>query len=162
MKNSLTLFLFLFAATAFAQTDFTKISTGSVEDCKAAEPQVLEAANLILSKPVNDAGLKDARSFLIRWMTSTEYTFTLDNHIVDMSKKKGNENLLAVFMACQAKYLLEHKDDAKYSDVINVGAYTLLADYIENTANGVAKNKETQKLLDAKKKGTIKDYVKGK
>ena len=96
MKNYLTLFLLLFASAAFAQTDFTKISTGSVEDCKAAEPQVLEAANLILSKPVNDASLKDARSFLIRWMTSTEYSFTLDSKVLDMTKKKGNENLLAV------------------------------------------------------------------
>jgi hypothetical protein len=163
MKKSLTVLFLFIAAFAFAQsTDYSKIPTGSVSECKTAEPSVITAADLILSKPLNDETSSDARGFIIRWMTSTEYSFTIDNKITDLTKKKANKNLLVIYMACQAKYLLEHKDDAKNNTAIEVGAFTLLADYISDSTHGVSITKEIQKLLDAKKNGKMDDFVNGK
>ena len=62
-------------------------------------------------------------------------------------------------MSCQAKYLLENVDKAKDQNAIAVGAYSLLADYVSNAANGVKMNKDIQKLIDAKKNGKIQEWL---
>lgn len=161
MKNLIICFFALLGTTVFAQTNYSKIPLKTAADCKAAEPSVLTAAAYILSKPMDSDSVKDARAFIIVWMTNTEYSFQVDAHIGNLDKKK-NGNLLFIFMACQAKFLLENKDKAKDSEAINVGAYTMLADYISNSANGVTITKDVQKLLDAKRDGKVAEWYKSK
>lgn len=162
MKTTLTIFLFLFGSFAFAQTDYSSISLKTVAECKLAEPTVLEAANLVLSKPIDDADAHDANVFILNWMTNCEYSFLVDNKISKLEKPKGNKNLLFIYMACQSKYLLEHVDKAKDQNAIALGAYSLLADYVSNTANKVNISKDVQKLIDAKKDGKMQEWLDAK
>ncbi len=157
MKKPLTLLLLLVGGFLFGQTDYTTIPLKTTADCKAAEPAVLVAANFILGKPLNDKDVKDPEAFVLTWMTNTEYSFMVDNKISKL--EKGNKNLLFVYMSCQAKYLLENVDKAKDQNAIAVGAYSLLADYVSNAANGVKMNKDIQKLIDAKKNGKIQEWL---
>jgi len=157
MKTTFTFFLLLFGSVAFAQTDFSSIPVKTTEDCKKAEPQVIEAANLILSKALDDASVKDAETFIVIWMTNCEYSFLVDDKISKM--EKGNKNLLFVYMACQSKFLLEHVDKAKDQNAIALGAYSLLCDFVSNAANHVEMNKYVKKMVDANKAGKLQEWL---
>jgi hypothetical protein len=162
MKKTFTFFLLLFSSFVFAQTDYSTISLKTTADCKKAEPTVLEAAKLVLSKPISDASAHDANVFILTWMTNCEYSFLVDDKIGKLDKPKGNKNLLFIYMACQSKFLLENIDKAKDQNAIALGAYSLLADYISNTSNGVTINKDVQKFLDAKKEGKLQQWLDAK
>lgn len=162
MKKLFTVLALLFSACLFAQTDYTKIPLKTKEDCKAAEPDVLSASKLIISKPLGDASVNKAMIFLITWMSNCEYSFTIDEKITKLTKKKANKDLLGVYMACMAKAVLENPDIAKDNEAIEIAAFSTLADYCSDSAHNVSVTKDIQKLIDAKKNGTMKDYVKAK
>jgi hypothetical protein len=161
MKNLLLLF-FAFAGSAlFAQTDYKKIPLNTAEECRTAEPAVLVAADLVLSKYLDEPSSFLARDFVYQWVTKTEYTFTLNSRIWKISKKE-NKGLYWIYYVCLAKYLLEHKDKASDGRAINIGGFELLADYISDPAHRVKITKPVQELLDAKKNGKMGDFVDGK
>ena len=161
MKKLLVIFCLLFSGAVAAQTDYSKIPLMSKEDCKAAEPSVLEACGLILSKPMNDPGASKAISFLITWMSNTTYSFTLDNKITGLAKKK-TAGLLGVYMACMAKVVLEDPDKAKDTIAVEEAAFTLLAGYCADTSKNVPQTKAVKKLIEAKNNGKMREYVGGK
>jgi hypothetical protein len=156
MKNVLLLFLLLSAGVASAQDYSVPVSTTA--ECKKAEPEVLLAAKLILSKPLENAEAKKAEAFVLSWMTNCEYSFEIGGNITNLSKKE-NSKLLFVYMAAQAKFVLENPEKSKDKEAMAEAAYTALADYAANTANGVKLTKDVKRLIDAKQKGTIKEYA---
>jgi hypothetical protein len=161
MKKIYSLFFLLLGGQLFAQTtDYSTIPLSTVEECRAAEPIVLEAADLILSKPLGDASVLRATIFVIDWISKCEYTFELSGPISKLSKSGINKDLFSIFIACQSKYLINHKDLSKDTAAINEGAYNLLADYCAETSHKVEMTKEVKKLIEAKKNGTMKTYSK--
>lgn len=164
MKYSVFI-LFLFVnGFVFAQneTDYNKISIKTDADCKAAEPKVIEAANLVIGNPlhVNDKSVVSARSFIIGWMSATaDFSFTLDSKITKMSDD-NNILLMGLFMACEAKFALENRDKAKVEKELLKGSYSLLAEYCSNEKNGVDMSKAVKKLVEAYKAGKIEEYLK--
>lgn len=156
MKNIFLLFLLFSAGFVSAQDYSVPVSTTA--ECKKAEPEVLLAAKLILSKPLENAESKKAGAFVISWMTNCEYNFELGGNIVDLAKKE-NVRLLAVYMAAQAKFVLENPDKSKDKEAMAEAAYGALADYAANTANGVKLTKDVKRLIEAKEKGKIKEYA---
>ena len=162
MKNLFFTACVLFiTGIATAQTDYN-VPLKTAADCKAAEPAVLAAANLALSKPMDDIAGHKAQMFVWAWAQNSEHTITIAGPISKLWSGKTNTNIIWLFAACQAKYILEHPEKEKESDTVLLESYKLLADYISKTENGVTITKNVQKLLDAKKNGTMEAYVKGK
>ncbi|RXK59425.1 hypothetical protein ESA94_14930 [Lacibacter luteus] len=164
MKKPLLLaILFLANTTIFAQ-DFrplADIKFATAEECRTYNSKALEAADFILSTPVNgsDVNRLSAMSFLIKWMTSTaDYTFELNADVTKYGKEE--DMLLAVYMACLTKFVMDNADKGKDSKEITYGAMKLFADYCANEKNNVQSNKRLKKLLDANKEGKLKEYLK--
>ena len=131
------------------------------EECKAAEPRVLEAAKFILASPLesNDKHLYEARILIIDWMSNTpEHSFSLDDNISKLSKGK-NSSLIGIFMAAQTKFVLENPDSAKDSKKLQIAAFSAVAEYCMNEANGVEKSKSVTKLIEAYKSGKMDGYA---
>ena len=157
MKTLITLLILVSNGFLFGQTDYSTIPLKTTADCKAAEPQVLVAADFVLSKPIHDdADVKSPEAFILTWINNCEYSFLVDSKIDKI--EKDDKNLLFIFMTCEAKYLLENISKAKDQKAICLGAYSMLANYASDPANGVKANKYLQKLIDAKKNGTIQEW----
>ncbi len=155
----LTFLLFGFQSQAQV-TEYDMIPVKTPEECKAAESKVIEAANLVLSKPLkgNDNSISKARTFIIVWMSNTNaYTFTINENITKLTK--NNELLFGIYLSCIAKYALENPAIAKDETKVQLGSYTLLAAYIEEKKNGVEVTKQVQKFLNAKKAGKLEEYI---
>ena len=163
MKKILTAALFLFSAGAvFSQKinidELYKIPIKTAEDCKKAEPEILKAANYVLSKPLDDNDGVMAGAFILLWATGSEHSFTFDGNISNLSKHKKNTMLLCVYLAATAKYILENPDKEKDTKAVTVYTYNTLASYIGNVANRVKKTKHTKKLIAAKTNNTMAAY----
>ncbi|MDQ3110464.1 MAG: hypothetical protein M3R17_11270 [Bacteroidota bacterium] len=149
---------FLLLSGGFVSAQDYSVPVRTTAECKAAEPEVLLAANLIMSKPLKNPEAKKAESFVLTWMTNCEYTFELGGNITKLNKKE-NAELLFVYMACQAKFVLENPSKAKDTEAITLAAYSALADYVAVAANGVKQTKEVKRLIEAKEAGTMKEYA---
>ena len=158
MKN-IVLFLLLIAGSfGMAQDqEYDKIKVKTPEDCKKAEPKVLEAADFIIDSPLetDNRNLYAARALIIDWMSNTpEHTFSLDGNTAKLAKGK-NISLLAVFMACQTKFVLENPDSSKEKHKVQLAAFSSLAEYCMNNRHGVDMTKAVIKLIDAYKNGKM-------
>ena len=152
-KTSLILALCLTSCFAFAQSqpDFKSIKIENAADCRTVEPQVLQAANYNLSTPFssNDATRLNALSFLIRWMSATpDFQFDMDQTVMKMMK--GNDDVLGLYMAAMAKYVLENKGNSKDQKLVKLNAVTHLLNYAENPKNNFKLTKNLKKLSEAK------------
>ena len=162
MKKLFSIALLLFATgTAFSQlsiTELYKIPVKTTEDCKKAEPEILKAANLVLSKPIDDNDGVLAGAYLLVWAQNSEHSFTFDANISKLSKKKANTMLLCVYLAALTKFILENPDKEKDTKAATIYTYTKLADYVANANNHVKKTKDIKKLIAAKTNNTIASY----
>jgi len=78
MKKIALIGLFLLAGTwSFSQQykDYSKIPLKTADDCKKAEPEILEAANLVLKSPLDDVNGILSMAFIVVWMENSEHTF---------------------------------------------------------------------------------------
>jgi hypothetical protein len=152
-KPFVTLVICFVSYFAFAQTlpDFKAIKIENAADCRTVEPQVLQAANYNLSTPFSSKDITrlEALSFLIRWMSATpDFQFNIDQSVGKMMK--GNDDVLGLYMAAMAKYVLENKSTSKDQDLIKVNAVTSILTYAENPVNNFKLTKNLKKLSEAK------------
>lgn len=158
MKKSIPIFLFFCSSLCYAQavTDFEAVSITNAADCKTAEPRVLEAANYMLSTPLQkgDVNRQKAFSLVMRWMTATpDYHFAIDE---DASKlMKGSDDLLVLYMGAMTKYVLENKGSAADQKAVKVNAMSILLTYTDNPSNNVKPTKNLKKLSEAKANGRL-------
>jgi len=164
MKKTLLLaILFLAHTVTFAQ-DFRSLADikfATAEECRTYNSKALEAANFILSTPVNsaDANRLSAMSFLIKWMMATaDYSFELNADVTKYGK--DDDMLLGVYMASLTKFVMDNSDKGKDSKEITYGAMKLFADYCATESNNVQSNKKLKKLLEANKEGKLREYLK--
>lgn len=161
----LAAFTTLFCVTAFSQ-DFSKLINyqfESKQDYKAKEPQVKECAQYIISQPFvkDDINRLAASQFIVVWMTGTpDYSFSIGKGFEFISAKKTETDLMGVYMAAMVKFVLDNPDKAK--DILSTEKAAIIAvvDYYSNIANNVKPNKKVQKLIEAKKAGTLDDAIK--
>ena len=131
------------------------------KDCAAAEDKVKECSTYILTTPMDDDNHNrmDAIQFLLRWMEATpDFTFDLDQTLADLAQT--NESLVGVYMACMSKFVLENRSDSKDKGEVKYQAVLLLLDYVQKPENSVEIEGELKNLINAKKDGTLKDYLK--
>jgi hypothetical protein len=130
------------------------------EDYAKYEPDVIKSFNWLMETPVNTQTdkRKEACAFLIKWISgSTVVTVDLKENIVNFTK--SNPELLIIFMGGWSKYALETKD---FSNKVNgnmAGIESVITYYTKNKGN-LKKDKNIEKYIKMKEKGTLQDYVK--
>jgi hypothetical protein len=155
-----TLFTFIISALisfnlAAQNKECDNVNLASAAEIKSAEHCVLMWADTVLQKPLHSmvGSLRPARDAIFEWMKKTpDYHFAIDTQIVNMCKD-DNEYLLTVYTASMAKAALTSKG--------NTGKQTLslLANYIRNPVNGVAKTTQVEEFLKAYDAGKMDKYL---
>lgn len=164
MKRLIFIIIFgLFISSSFAQTlpDFDAIKLDKREDFNAAaDNAALQASNFLLSTALEKNNLDRLKSleYVIKWMSGTpDYSFTLDEQATKFAKK--NDDLLGLYMAAMAKYVLENKEDSKDQNKIKLNAVKLIIEYAKNEKNKVKLNSELKKAIEADNKGQLAEYL---
>jgi hypothetical protein len=161
MKKLLLICLLItVTSNLFAQNlpAFDEIKLDKKEDYKNADTAVMQAANFILSTPIDqNAELRQkAAHFVIKWMQGTPYhTFSLEQNAIQYLS--DNVDLMFVYMAAMAKDALQHQSDDLKALTIN-GVKTLLV-YVNNPANNVKKDKNLKKLTEENDKGNLDNFL---
>ncbi len=164
MKHLVIAILFFSFTGLHAQKrlPYANIHLQTDQDYVNAEKAALQAANDILSAPIDKrtSNKSDAMHFLIDWMRGTpEYLFPLNEPIVKISS--DNPELLIVYMACMTRYVLENDSrNTSKEDDISYNGFLIFTDYCKNSRNHVSIRGELRNLMEAKKDGNLKDYLK--
>jgi len=154
----------LLSNLSFAQTlpDFDAIKLDKKEDFDStADIAALQAANFLLSTPVEKSNIDRLRSvqYIIRWMSGTpDYSFTLDDQATKFAKK--NDDLLGLYMAAMAKYVLENKADSKDQNKIKLNTVKMIIAYATDEKNKVKINSELKRAIEADRNGQLSEYLK--
>lgn len=156
-KLAVILFALCFNA-AFAQQlpNFDAVQLVEKGDYLVAEPNVMQAANYILTTPFekNDLNRLKSLRLIIKWMTGTpDFLFSLDETATKFSK--GNDELMGIYMACMTKYCLENKASAKDAKLVELNAVKMLLAYCEDPKNNIRMTKQLRKLSEANQKGEL-------
>lgn len=165
MKKLIVLLLSgLLLHNAFAQSlpDFDAIKLEKKEDFnQTSDNAALQASNFLLSTPMEKDNIDRLRSlaYVIKWMSGTpDYMFALDEQATKFAKK--NDDLLGLYMAAMAKFVLENKSDAKDQNKIKLSAMKLIIAYAKDEKNKVKLNSELKKAMEADEKGQLGEYLK--
>jgi len=154
--------MFVFTtAQAQKHSQYTNVPLETPQDYSRAEKNVLQAANYILSTPLNKQSnsRSEAMHFLVDWMQGTPaFMFPLNEPIGKISSE--NPELLIIYMACMTRFVLE-SDSSKAPDQneIAYNAYMIFSDYCAEPGNHVTIYGELKNLIDAKKAGNLRDYL---
>lgn len=164
MKKTMTLFvLFLGLITLHAQLqpNYQKIKLKTAEDfTNEANDAALEAANYILSTPINENDTERllASAYLIKWMQGTpDYTFELHSTVLKSTHKQSG--LLIVYMAALAKVVLDTSIESSSKEDINLQSARLLIHYAQNKKNKVKVNADFKKMMAAEKENNLLEYL---
>lgn len=161
MKTALTILLFCIALCGFAQkaSQYDNIRLTTANEYRKAEPQVILAADYIVSTPIEKENTNriNAISFLMKWMSGTsDYSFVMNETIQKVTG--GDRALMGVYFACLAKYALEKGKNADREEV-KYHSYLLFAAYCENPDNNYKPRGEVKKLVEAKNQNKLKEYL---
>lgn len=164
MRKLLFVLVFVFAAVcSFSQSlpNYDAIRLELKEDYNAAaETAALKAADFLLTTPNEKDNLDRLKSlqYLIKWMSGTpDYSFSLGDPITKFIKK--NEDVLGLYMAAMAKYVLENKADAKDEKKVKLKSVKLLIDYVKDEKNNIKIKGELKKAVEADDKGQLAEYL---
>jgi len=159
MKFKIVLAACLFTcAIASAQTsaDFDKVTLEQKADYKTAEPQVLEATQLLLNNPIEKDNVQRLRatSFIMKWMTGTpDYTFALSEQDGKVFKK--DLDITGLYFAAMVQACLQNPADCGNDKALRLQAYKLLIAYVSQPGNNAKPSKELKKLVEAEKDGKL-------
>lgn len=152
MKRALVIILIFAANISIAQTNFSKVKVKTKEEVKEAEPQILEACDYMLSHKYDDKDYTflSAQSLLIKWMEKTEYTFMLNEKMMECCTKKNN--LLGIYLAALAKGQLAYESDFAKNGVLE------FVKYVTNEVMRVKKIKSIKTLIADKEADNLSEY----
>lgn len=155
MKKVILLLVLLFVSIQFYAQDFTKLNDikfEKLEDYKKAEPEILKVADFLYSNPVNSSvdNRTLAFAFVIRWMSGTDYTFTIGER--DLKLTKGDPELLAMYMTALSKVAISNPGKKLSDDKLYDAASKILAKYCANKENKLKPNRALKKIIKKMKK----------
>jgi len=161
MKKYLVILFAVLCQFSYAQfvPDYDQIKLQHPTDYKQSEKFALNAANYLLTTPYEKENAIRNRTlqFLLKWMNGTpDYGFTMEG--VSGKIIKGNNDLMALYMASMVKYSLDNKSSADLN-LVRLNAIKILLAYCENPANNIKMTKGLKKLSEANKKGELEKAV---
>lgn len=155
MKQLILIFTLCVSSTLFSQ-DYVKLAETNfktAEECKEAEPKVLECANYLLntSANANELNRLSAFQYLFKWMEGTaDYTFSIDADVVDLTK--GDTSYMAIYFAAMVQTVLQNKGEKLSDEALHETAVNKLVSYCEDDTNGLKPNRAIKKILKKRKK----------
>lgn len=168
MKSKILILIFLISVLPFIQKiraqdllGFDNITLENNSDYIKAEPKALEAAGQYLNTPFDsrDESRTKAIKFVLMWMDGTkDFTFYVDSIVRPVTN--SNNKLLSLYMACMAKYVLEHKNMKDDRKEITYQSVLMYLDYCTNPDNHVKQYRELRKLVKARDEGELREYLK--
>jgi len=159
MKNIFTLIFLAISINVCLGQSSTKCDTNFLQNdsnLKKADPCVLTAANYILSRSLTniDQEYSDDLAFLLIWMSKTpDFTFSINNKMLELCEKKSNTLLFSVYLACLSK------EAVKLRTNFVPAAIKLFVDYVKDTNNGVKQTSKIKKLIEDYKNNKIDQYT---
>ncbi|WP_439151514.1 hypothetical protein [Winogradskyella sp.] len=155
MKQLISIFAIAFTLNSFSQ-DYTKLAEvtfESAEECKEAEPQVLECANYLLNTTVKSDELNrlSAFQYIFKWMEGTaDYTFSIDSEVLDLTK--GNTDFMTIYFAAMVQTVLQNNGETMSDEALHETAVNKLADYCSDNSKGLKPNRAIKKVINKRKK----------
>ena len=164
MKYYIFVLLSVIAVSAFSQdfSNYASIPLNTAADYRRAEPHVALAADLVLSLPIDKTNInrQNALSFLMKWMQGTsDYGIVIEPSLMKITN--NDKDLGGVYFACLTKYALS-KGKGVDREELRINSFSMFATYCENSDNNYIPKGEMKKLVDAKNKGTLKEYLDSK
>jgi hypothetical protein len=102
---------------------------------------------------------KEASKFLLEWIIGTpSVTIEINPKIITFTE--GSPELLVIFMGGWTKYALETKDKSMYKG--NLNGIESVIKYYKANKKVIGEDKEVEKYVQMKEKGTLDDYIKKK
>jgi hypothetical protein len=126
------------------------------EDFSKYESTVIQGINWISDSPLagQEEKRKQTNAFLLEWLSgSPTVHLEIKQEIVTFM---SSPDLLMIFMGGWAKYSLESKDFKNKVAGSLAGIEAVIAFY---TKNAMKKDKNVEKYIKMKEKGTLKDYI---
>lgn len=161
MRTFLFFLLLFLGFHVFSQnfSQYENIPLNTAADYRRIEPQISLACDLILSTPVEkkNKNRNDAVSFMMKWMGGTsDYSFMPDETLKKIIN--NDKELLSVYCAGLAKYALQ-KGKGVDRNEMKYNAYLVMADYCEIPENNLKPYGEVKKLIEAKNKNQLKEFL---
>ncbi len=130
----------------------------SADDYTNYEEDVIAAANWLIATPLNEQPKKrkEVSAFIFQWVSgSPTVNVEINETIMEFDKK--NAGMLALYMACSAKYVLEHD----YSKDMRAKHKAALREMIKvyKSGKGIEKDKKMDKLVKSDESGKIDEWL---
>jgi hypothetical protein len=126
------------------------------EECKKAEPKILEVAKNSLTQPITElVPGSEPVAFVMIWALNTEYSIVTTPKITKLAKKQNSINYL--YFAFSAVYIIENSETNP--DKVAAISIKNLAEYILNPKNNVIMTRHIKKFIKSYKNGTIEKYI---
>lgn len=165
MKKIMLVLAFFFALNqlqAQQTLNYDDIKLEKKEDFNdQANSAALQASSYLLSTPLGmeNPGRQQSLTYLIKWMSgSPDYSFELDDTAVNLCE--NDKELIGIYMAAMAKFVLENKSEAKNTSAIKLQAVRLFVKYANDSNNKVKLTKAIKKAIKADKNGSLEEYLK--
>lgn len=155
MKQFILILTLSLSTIAFSQ-DYVKLAETTfktAEECKTAEPQVLECANYLLNTSVksNELNRLSAFQYVFKWMEATaDYTFSIDADVVNLTK--GSTDYMTIYFAAMVQTVLQNQGDKMENDALHEASVDKLVSYCEDSTKGLKPNKSIKKIIKKRKK----------
>lgn len=129
------------------------------EEYAPYEKDIIKCVDWLINKPVNEEvdKRKQANAFLLKWLIgSPTVHIGLKQEIVTFIK--GEPDLLMIFMGGWARQSLLSKD---YNNKVegNLAGIEAVIEFYSKNKQFLKKDKEVEKYIKLKAKGTLKDYI---
>ena len=160
MKKILSgLLLIGIASLGFAQTSNSCDTTylKSEKNIKKLDQCIPVISDYVLKQPLHDLNEVGHfyRGFILKWMDKTpDYTFHLNDKMMDICKEDNNLLLFGVYTTCLAKSSVQFKKS------FDKEAIKIFVTYISNPDNKVEQTAKIKKLIADAKANRIEAYVK--
>ena len=141
--------------------DFTKLNEIKLSDslsCSQAQKKVIECCNYLFSNPcIENSADASVIKFIVDWMGATpDFSFATEENFLNVIKP--DMYLSGRYFASLAKTAIE-KNYSENSIVLQIIAINAVLDYCESPENKVRISDEIQEYIDAKKAGSLKEFI---
>jgi hypothetical protein len=130
------------------------------EDYSKYEKEIIKACDWVTTTPINEQTdkRKEVNTFLMQWLTGCPYV-SLEIKTEIMNFMKPNPELLMIFMAGWTKYSLVSKE---FNNKVNgnLSGVEAVIEFYRKNKDYLKKDKNVEKYIDMKEKGTLEDYIK--
>ena len=163
-KYILLLSAILVSSIAFAQ-EFQvpeNYAFETAEDYKPYEKDVVACVDWLIETPMyqNPSKRKEASAFLLKWLMGSPYVhIEINPEIVNFAG--SSPELLLAFMGGWAKYAIETE---QFDDKVggNLAGLESVIEFYETNKGVLPKDKNVEKYVKMKKKGSLRQYVEKK